>query len=126
MKETPMDLKEEPARLASPGPVAKALRRPWVVAIALVVALTAVVGLAFFGLRSGGSTSASSKGPRVETAGSQGAQVGKVAPPFSVATLSGSTFRFPTGKPTALWFTANGCRSCIPTAEALAGIRADV
>lgn len=126
MKETPMDLEHEPAPLANPGPVARALRRPRVVAVALVVALAAVVGLAFVGLRSDGSTSASSKGPRVETAGSQGAQVGKVAPSFSVTTLSGSTFRVPTDKPTALWFTANGCRSCIPKAQALDRIKADV
>lgn len=119
-----MDLKQEHARLARPGPVARALRRP-VVAVTLV-ALAGVVGLAVFGLRSGGGTSASSKGPRVETGGSEGARVGEVAPSFSVTTLSGSTFRFPTGKPTALWFTADGCRSCLPKAQALDRIKADV
>lgn len=49
---------------------------------------------------------------------------GQVAPRFSLATLSGGTFAFPTGKPTAVWFTANGCRSCIPKAQALDRIKA--
>lgn len=118
-----MDVKQEHARLARPNPVTMALRRPGVVAAAL--ALAAVVGLALFGLRSDESGSASSKGPRVETGGSQGAEAGEVAPSFTVATLSGSTFRFPTGKPTALWFTANGCQSCLPKAQALDRIKAE-
>jgi thiol-disulfide isomerase/thioredoxin len=42
---------------------------------------------------------------------------------MSVVTLSGSTFVVPTGKPTALWFTADGCRSCIPKAQALDRIK---
>ena len=54
----------------------------------------------------------------------QGAQVGEVASSFSLATLSGSTFHFPTGKPTAVWFTENGCTSCIPKAQALDRIKA--
>jgi hypothetical protein len=57
------------------------------------------------------------------TAG-QGAEVGQVASGFSLATLSGSTFHFPTGKPTAVWFTENGCTSCIPKAQALDRIKA--
>jgi thiol-disulfide isomerase/thioredoxin len=59
-------------------------------------------------------------------AGSQSDKVGQTGPKVSVATLAGSTFVVPTGKPTALWFTANGCTSCIPKAKALAKIKSDV
>lgn len=50
-------------------------------------------------------------------------KVGESASRMSVVTLSGSTFVVPTGKPTALWFTADGCRSCIPKAQALDKIK---
>jgi thiol-disulfide isomerase/thioredoxin len=53
-----------------------------------------------------------------------GIGVGQTAPGFSLATLSGGTFAFPTGKPTAVWFTANGCRPCIPKAQALDRLQA--
>lgn len=59
-----------------------------------------------------------------KTAEAESATAGETASPMSVVTLSGSTFAVPTGKPTALWFTADGCRSCIPKAQALDRIKA--
>lgn len=56
---------------------------------------------------------------------SAGTEPGQVAPSFSLATLSGGRFAFPTGKPTAVWFTASGCRSCIPKAQALDRIKSE-
>lgn len=53
----------------------------------------------------------------------ESAKVGETASRMSVVTLSGSTFVVPAGKPTALWFTADGCRSCIPKAQALDKIK---
>lgn len=54
------------------------------------------------------------------------AEVGQTAPGFSVRTLDGATFAFPTGKPTALFFTAASCGSCLPKAQAFARIQRDV
>lgn len=43
-------------------------------------------------------------------------------PAFSVETLSGEMFHFPTGRPTAMYFTGSTCASCLPKAEALGRI----
>ena len=50
-----------------------------------------------------------------------GAQVGQVAPDFSVPTLDGETFVLSQqrGKPTIIYFTAYWCSSCIPKAQEL-------
>lgn len=51
-----------------------------------------------------------------------GFEVGDKAPSFSAATTSGSTFSLPAGKPTAVFFMAGWCGTCLPEAEALAAI----
>lgn len=38
---------------------------------------------------------------------------------FSIRTLTGDVFSFPTGRPTAIYFTGSTCASCIPKAVAL-------
>lgn len=48
-----------------------------------------------------------------------GSGVGERAPSFSVTTTSGTSFDFPTGKPTALLFLASGCPTCIAPAITL-------
>jgi thiol-disulfide isomerase/thioredoxin len=103
---------------ARKGP-AKPLWRCSLVTLGLAVALVAC----------GGESAHSQHGvspPGSGATAAQGTGVGDVAPNFSLATLAGSTFHFPTGKPTAVWFTANGCRSCIPKAQALDRIKASV
>jgi thiol-disulfide isomerase/thioredoxin len=85
------------------------------------------LGLAVALVACGGGSAQSTNGASAPGSGAtavQGTGVGEVAPAFSLATLAGSTFHFPTGKPTAVWFTANGCRSCIPKAQALDRIKA--
>ncbi|MGH9286625.1 MAG: TlpA family protein disulfide reductase, partial [Acidimicrobiales bacterium] len=84
----------------------------------------ALAGFAVWGRRSSSSDSGAS-GSKLEVAGSSGAAVGKAAPRYSVTTLAGSTFTVPAGKPAAVWFTADGCRSCIPKAKALDKIKGD-
>ena len=59
-----------------------------------------------------------------QAVGPEGSKVGETGPRVSVATLSGSTFAVPAGKPTAL-FTADGCQSCIPKAQALNRIKSE-
>lgn len=85
------------------------------------------LGLAAAQVACGGGSTPSQQAASPPASGAtagQGAQVGEVASGFSVMTLAGSTFHFPTGKPTVIWFTANGCRSCIPKAQALDRIKA--
>ena len=53
------------------------------------------------------------------TDGSGGSGVGSASPDFSIDTISGATFRSPTGKPTVLYFLAGWCSSCVPEAQAL-------
>ena len=50
-----------------------------------------------------------------------GAQVGQVAPDFTVPTLDGATFTLSEqrGKPTIIYFTAYWCGTCIPKAQEL-------
>lgn len=52
-------------------------------------------------------------------AASAGVGVGQVAPPFTVKTLSGSTFSQPAGKPAIILWMAGWCSSCIAPAQAL-------
>jgi cytochrome c biogenesis protein CcmG/thiol:disulfide interchange protein DsbE len=56
---------------------------------------------------------------------SGGGAPGEQAPSFSVGTLDGNAFAFPTGKPTAILFTASWCWRCPPKAQALGRIQTD-
>lgn len=49
--------------------------------------------------------------------------MGGTAPSFTVQPLDGGSFRFPTGKPTAIFFSASTCGSCLPKAAAFGWIR---
>jgi len=117
------------------GPMGRPVwRRPWV-RIAGVVAVVAIGGLIVArATRStthvsagapshAAASSGHGMGDGMGTGGSEGTNAGETAARVSVVTLSGSTFVVPTGKPTALWFTAEGCRSCIPKAQALDRIK---
>ena len=77
-----------------------------VIAGALVV--IAIVAWGPFGTTAGQGTVAATSGPRL--------------PAFSVGTLSGEVFAFPTGRPTAIYFTGSTCASCLPKAAALGRI----
>lgn len=99
------------------GQVGNALWRRPGVKIAGVVVLVGLVGLAVVRARDlNRSPSVASSGYKME-ARSGGAKVGELAPQFSLPTLSGSTFAVPSGKPTAVWFTANGVPELHPEGE---------
>lgn len=51
--------------------------------------------------------------------GTEPARLGPRLPAFSVETLSGEVFSFPTERPTAIYFTGSTCASCLPKATAL-------
>lgn len=51
--------------------------------------------------------------------GPDAARSGPRLPAFSVETLSGDVFSFPTERPTAIYFTGSTCASCLPKAVAL-------
>jgi thiol-disulfide isomerase/thioredoxin len=51
--------------------------------------------------------------------GPDAARSGPRLPGFSVETLSGEVFSFPTERPTAIYFTGSTCASCLPKAAAL-------
>lgn len=55
----------------------------------------------------------------VERGGGTGSGIGERASGFSVTTTSGSSFTFPTGKPTAQLFIASDCPTCIAPAITL-------
>lgn len=120
-------------------PVAKSGRRParrpprTRALVAGATAALVAVGLAVLATRSGPSSDQSGKAGLAATPASSApvgpagsAKVGGQAPAFSMATLSGSIFTFPAGKPTAIFFTASYCGSCLPKAQAFARIRQEV
>lgn len=77
-----------------------------VVAVLALLAAAGVAAVTALALGSGAGTAASpAHGP--------------VLPAFEVTTLDGSRFVFPTGRPTALYFTGSTCASCLPKAAAL-------
>lgn len=83
----------------------------------MIAALLLVLG--------GWVTSAALQDPRPTPGNaSTGAQVGKLAPDFSVSTLDGGTFTLSAqrGRLTIIYFTAYWCVSCIAEARALAQI----
>lgn len=89
------------------------------VAVGLVVAVAA---LAVAGCGSGdsASTGGGAGAPvSVDRGEGTGSGTGERAPAFSVTTTSGSSFTFPTGKPTALLFIASDCPTCIAPAITL-------
>lgn len=96
--------------------------RGWVVAGLVGVAVALAVAVAASNSGSGGSGNEAA----VQVAAGGRAEPGERAPAFSVRTLDGGRFGFPTGKPTAIFFTASYCGSCIPKARAFARIKADV
>lgn len=69
-----------------------------------------------------GGAPGSNRAPHVEMLSQGAAEVGQTAPAFTAATLSGSTFRAPGGKPTVVYFIAGWCSSCIPESQALARV----
>lgn len=110
--------RKAPARPGRVGP-----RRARALGVGVTATLLAL-GVAVLATRSG---SDSSEGPRSASPAAAGsAEVDGQAAAFSVPTLSGSTFVFPTGKPTALFFTASSCGSCLPKAEAFDRIHREV
>lgn len=97
-----------------PGPTDECVagplpRRPWrraALLAGLIVVAAVVAGATLRGEGTGGART----------------EPGPLQPAFSVGTLSGGTFEFPTGRPTALYFTGSTCASCLPKAEALGRI----
>lgn len=137
-----MDRKEQQGGPAA-GPTSKAARnRPWTWIAGVLAVAGLVVGPACSDSNEKTAepkqaTASTGRGTEEQTGtGSAGhgmddrteaesAKGGETASRMSVVTLSGSTFVVPTGKPTALWFTADGCRSCIPKAQALDKIKSE-
>ncbi len=64
-----------------------------------------------------GATSAAAGGVSVHSAG--GSAVGEVGPKLTAAALDGQQVQLPAGRPTALFFFAGWCASCVPEAVAL-------
>lgn len=58
--------------------------------------------------------------------GSAVSGLGGLAPGFSLPTTAGSTFRFPTQRPTLVYFMAGWCGTCVPEAQALARVAPSV
>lgn len=92
----------------------------WLVALAVVVAVTA---LAVAQTRSRTESVSTEDGqaasrPSIDGGSDTGGEVGDTSPRFSLATTAG-TFAVPTGKPTALLFIASDCPSCIAPAVTL-------
>lgn len=90
-------------------PAAPGRRRPRRLVVGIVggaMALTAILLWGAFGATGAGRAeqAATSKPPLAA---------------FSIGTLTGDVFSFPTGRPTALYFTGSTCASCLPKAEAL-------
>lgn len=52
--------------------------------------------------------------------------VGSFSPAFSLPTVSGATFVFPTHRPTLLYFMAGWCGTCVPGARALGQVASSV
>lgn len=96
--------------------------------LATAVPLVVLLALAAVrpGSRSNGTADAGTGSARVDAEGRGTTDVGGQAPAFSVTTLSGATFSFPTGKPTVLFFLAGWCGSCVPEAQALGRIQRDL
>jgi cytochrome c biogenesis protein CcmG/thiol:disulfide interchange protein DsbE len=94
-------------------------RRRWLlVALVALVAGGLAVGLSLVAAGPGGEQA-------LPASRSGGGAPGEQAPSFSVGTLDGNAFAFPTGKPTAILFTASYCVPCLPKAEAFGRIQAD-
>lgn len=105
-----------------PTPVKRRRRVTWML---VAVALVALVAAAAVAQSRSPSSSVSTGGDAPGGPGSvdggegTGSGVGERAPSFSVTTTSGTSFDFPTGKPTALLFLASGCPTCIEPAITL-------
>lgn len=125
---------------AHPGPAHGARRPPrhkanrvpsraalWA-GVAAVIVVAAIAATVFGGGDEEVATNSSGGvGTQAVTVRSGGVpDVGGQAPGFSVRTIEGSTFDFPTGKPTAIFFTSASCGSCIPKAQAFARIQQQV
>lgn len=106
----------------------RTVRRRWWLGVGALATLAVAAGLAAVGT---GSQDDSEPPPAGADAGlgdlsSAGARVGDAVPELAVETIEGDEFAIPTGRPTAVFFTASYCASCLPKAEALGRIHDEV
>lgn len=107
----PLDMSRPPKRSRH--------RAAWLVGLAAVLIVT---GMAVARTRSKpgpASLQTSSRAPGTDARPGSPSRGADVAPSFSLATTTGASFSFPTGKPTALLFFAPSCPSCLAPAIAL-------
>ncbi len=94
-------------------------RGRWLLGVLVAAFVVGVVAVTAFGRGSG-------RPVEVSVTGSPAAAVGAAAPAFSLPTLSGSPFVYPTHRPTLLYFMAGWCGTCVPEAQALGRLQASV
>lgn len=83
--------------------------------------MVVVLTLGWLALRPGGDGGRPVAGRQAQSGG----EVGEMAPPVTVRTLSGTDFSVPAGRPTVLFFMAGWCDTCLPEAKALDHIQRD-
>ncbi|WP_208027876.1 TlpA family protein disulfide reductase [Rhabdothermincola sediminis] len=88
-----------------------ARRRWWATGAAVVVVLLVAVFVS--------RTGEVAPGSRTDAGAATGASVGDTPPVLTVSAVSGEALRIPAaGKPTALFFSAAWCQTCVPEAQA--------
>lgn len=118
----PRSRPKEPSRTGIRRREAERRRRNrlWMWGGGTAAAAVVVVALVVVATRGGSSQSPTSgPAPHVEMVSGGGGDVGQTAPVFTAATVSGSTFRAPGGKPTVVYFMAGWCSTCMPESRAL-------
>lgn len=91
----------------------------WPVVLGAVVV---VLTLGWLALQPGGDSGS----PVARRQAPSGGEVGELAPPLTVRTISGTDFSVPAGgRPTVLFFMAGWCDTCLPEAMALDHIQRD-
>jgi thiol-disulfide isomerase/thioredoxin len=85
----------------------------------IALAVTVLLAIAVVGAGDDETSPARAQGSSIQVSDASAAQVGDVAPQLIAQALDGAEVRLPAGRPSAVFFFAGWCGTCVPEAAAL-------